>query len=101
MGPHATGAASLSPTNPIEGVAIDQDRSRPVCWHPPRCGRAANLSLFPKSDGGRIGSNLDADFLSPVTPRRNGRLRPCSADSPQQHAQVAMILEAAAWFRPR
>lgn len=49
---------------------------------------------------GRIGSGFDADFLSPVTPR-NGRLMPCSADSRQQHAQVATILEATTRFRPR
>lgn len=47
-----------------------------------------------------IRSNLDAHFFSPVTPR-SGRLMPCFADSPQQHAQVAMIPEATARFRPR
>lgn len=47
-----------------------------------------------------IRSNLDAHFFSIVTPW-NGRLMQCSADSPQQHAQVAMITEATARFWPR
>ena len=56
--------------------------------------------FFRRAMEGRIGSGFDADFLSPVTPR-NGRLMPCSADSCQQHTQVATILKATARFWPR
>lgn len=49
---------------------------------------------------GRIGLDFDADFISSVMPG-NGRLTSCSADSRQQHAQVATILKATTRFRPR